>query len=175
MPGKIRDIYGSMVSSGQYAMQGLANGIDSGSGSAIARAQAVASQIKSTINRALDIHSPSRVMERETGVWIPSGIAVGIDKNRGVIDKALYKVKEGIANYDLSSDNLLTRARARFEMGSNAFISKQAFKMELAHGGYTVEVPVNVNNREIARGVAPIVRDENNRVERLERYKKGER
>lgn len=175
MPGKIRDIYGSMVSSGQYAMQGLANGIDSGSGSAIARAQAVASQIKSTINRALDIHSPSRVMERETGVWIPSGIAVGIDKNRGVIDKALYKVKEGIANYDLSSDNLLTRARARFEMGSNAFISKQAFKMELAHGGYTVEVPVNVNNREIARVVAPIVRDENKRVERLERYKKGER
>lgn len=175
MPNKIRDIYGSMVSSGQYAMQGLASGIDSGSYSAIARAQAVAQQIKSTINRALDIHSPSRVMERETGVWIPSGIAVGIDKNRGVIDKALYKVKEGIANYDLSSDNLLTRARARFEMGSNAFISKQAFKMELAHGGYTVEVPVTVSDREIARVVAPIVRDENKRVERLERYKKGER
>ena len=45
----------------------------------------------------------------------------------------------------------------------------------MAHGGYTVEVPVNISEREVARVVAPIVRGENKKVERLERYRRGER
>lgn len=175
MPSKIRDIYGSMVSSGQYAMSGVGVGLDNGAGAVYAKAEAIASNISSKIQRALDINSPSRVMRDDVGRWIPAGIAVGMERNEGVVDKPLQRMKERITGFDFSADNMLNAGRRAYEFGVNAFSSNHLLQMELAHGGYTVEVPVNIAEREVAKVIAPIVRGENKRVERLERYKRGER
>lgn len=85
-----------MYSHGVNAMQGLANGIYAGAGSALAAAQNIAAQITATIQSALDIHSPSRVMRDEVGRFIPQGIAVGIDADRKVIDLSMQKLKESM-------------------------------------------------------------------------------
>lgn len=175
IPNKIRDIYGSMVSSGQYAMSGLSSGMSSGAGEVYAMADAIASNIRSRIRSALDIHSPSRVMRDDVGRWIPSGIAVGIEGNVRSVDKPLDRLKQRIAGFDFSADNMLNAGRRAYEFGVNGFSSSHLLQMELAHGGYTVEVPVNIAEREVAKVIAPIVRGENKRVERLEKYKRGER
>lgn len=175
IPNKIRDIYGSMVSSGQYAMSGLSSGMSSGAGEVYAMADAIASNIRSRIKSALDIHSPSRVMRDDVGRWIPSGIAVGIEGNVRSVDKPLDRLKQRIAGFDFSADNMLNAGRRAYEFGVNGFSSNHLLQMELAHGGYTVEVPVNIAEREVAKVIAPIVRGENKRVERLEKYKRGER
>lgn len=83
-----------MHSHGVNAMAGLANGIYAGAGSAIAAAQYVASIVTATIQRALDIHSPSRVMRDEVGRFIPQGIAVGIEEDSRFIEKSLNKLKD---------------------------------------------------------------------------------
>lgn len=85
-----------MHSHGVNAMQGLANGIYAGSGAALAAAQSIAARITATIQSALDIHSPSRVMRDEVGRFIPQGIAVGIDADRKVIDSSMQKLKESM-------------------------------------------------------------------------------
>lgn len=62
----------------------------------------VADKAKSLLNHAkktLGIKSPSRLFSDEVGKWIPAGIAVGIEKNRNVVSKAIEDaVTEGIPN-----------------------------------------------------------------------------
>lgn len=175
IPNKIRDIYGSMVSSGQYAMSGLSSGMSSGAGEVYAMADTIASNIRSRIKSALDIHSPSRVMRDDVGRWIPSGIAVGIEANAGSVDKPLDRLKQRIAGFDFSADRMINAGRRTYEFGVNGFSSNHLLQMEMAGGNYVIEVPVNVSEREVAKVIAPIVRGENKRVERLEKYKRGER
>ncbi|BDD37942.1 tape measure protein [Streptococcus ruminantium] len=81
---------------GAMAMQGLATGIQANAGVAISAANSVASRVTSTIKRALDIHSPSRVMRDEVGRFIPQGIAVGIEADRDVLDKTMAKLKRSV-------------------------------------------------------------------------------
>lgn len=175
LPPVFDAIRGSMVSSGEYAMSGLAVGLANGAGQAYSMAESIASNIRSKIKSALDIHSPSRVMRDEVGRWIPAGIAVGMERNADVVDSPLQRIKQRIAGYDFSADNLLRGGKRALDYGVNAFSSNNLFALEMAHGGYTVEVPVNISEREVARVVAPIVRGENKKVERLERYRRGER
>ena len=175
MPRAFDAMRGSMVSSGEYAMSGLAVGLSNGAWQAYSMAETIANNIRSKIKSALDINSPSRVMRDDVGRWIPAGIAVGMERNAGVVDNPLQRIKERIAGYDFSADNLLRGGKRVLDYGVNAFSSNNLFALEMANGGYTVEVPVNISEREVARVVAPIVRGENKKVERLERYRRGER
>ncbi|WP_105243618.1 tape measure protein [Streptococcus suis] len=81
---------------GAMAMQGLAGGIQANAGVAIAAANSVASRVTSTIKRALDIHSPSRVMRDEVGRFIPQGIAVGIEADKDVLERTMAKLKQSV-------------------------------------------------------------------------------
>lgn len=82
---------------GMMAMSGFASGIYAGSGSVIAAANSVASQVTSTIKRALDIHSPSRVMRDEVGRFIPQGIAVGIEADSEAVIQSMEKLRRASA------------------------------------------------------------------------------
>lgn len=68
-----------LYSSGVSIMQGLNNGMQAMQGSIIATAQSIASSVKATINSALAIHSPSRVLE-ESGEFTTEGFAIGLLK-----------------------------------------------------------------------------------------------
>ena len=98
-----------------------------------------------------------------------------MERNGGVVNNPLQRIKQRISGYDFSADNLLRGGKRALDYGINAFSSNNLFALEMAHGGFTVEVPVNITDREVARVIAPIVRSENKRVERLERYRRGER
>ena len=72
-----------LYSAGVNIMQGLNNGMQSMQGSIMATAQSIANSVKSTINSALQIHSPSRVLE-ESGEYTGEGFANGL---MNLIDK----------------------------------------------------------------------------------------
>lgn len=59
-------------------MVGLTAGIRAGGQAAVAAARSIASEIASVMQSALQIHSPSRVMEG-IGEYIPAGLAVGME------------------------------------------------------------------------------------------------
>ncbi|NKC67177.1 tape measure protein [Vagococcus fluvialis] len=85
LPRQFDSLPSQMDSIGQQAMQGLTNGIYAGQGGPLAAAQSVADRIKSTIQNALDIHSPSRWMRDKIGRFIPQGIALGIEDDAGTV------------------------------------------------------------------------------------------
>ena len=77
------------MSIGVNASYGLAAGINAGAGAAIYAAQSLAARVAATMRNALKIHSPSRVMRDEIGRFIPQGLALGIEKESFVVDRAL--------------------------------------------------------------------------------------
>lgn len=81
---------------GEMAMSGLNAGLWSGAGAVMETANSIAARIKSTIQSALDIHSPSRVMRDEVGRFIPQGIAVGIEADAGVVKRSMLQLKESM-------------------------------------------------------------------------------
>jgi TP901 family phage tail tape measure protein len=78
----------NLYSIGKNIIQGLINGIRGMAGAVYQKAKEIADNVKSTIKKALGIHSPSRVMRDEVGVQIGAGIAEGIRKSSAKSTKA---------------------------------------------------------------------------------------
>ncbi len=97
-------IQGRMAAIGGYAMSGLQSGLNSRVGRVISTANSIANRVTSTIQRALRIHSPSKVMEQDVGRWIPEGIAVGIERYAGKV----YSVIDAMADYVSSPFDVAT-------------------------------------------------------------------
>ncbi|MEK5176285.1 hypothetical protein [Heyndrickxia sp. FSL W8-0496] len=78
----------SMNSIGQNTIKGLMNGLSSMTGPLLQQAREIANSISSTISKALDIHSPSRVMMR-LGEYTGQGLAEGMKNSiRGITYQA---------------------------------------------------------------------------------------
>lgn len=87
MVSAMQGLNAEMFSAGQFAMQGLANGIEAGASAAISAATSVANQVSAAVKSAMDIHSPSRVMAK-LGVFVSEGLAVGIMKASSLVENA---------------------------------------------------------------------------------------
>ena len=84
----------SLEQVGVDAGRGLLNGLSSMEKPLQSKAKQIADTIKSTIQSALDIHSPSRWMRDFVAGNMAKGFIVGIDKNEGIIARASEKLGE---------------------------------------------------------------------------------
>lgn len=94
----------SLVSEGKQLINGFVEGIKSMAGAVMAAAASIANAAKAKIQSALKIHSPSRVMRDEVGVYIPAGIAVGMLNNISAVTDAADRVAKA-AIVDVPSMN----------------------------------------------------------------------
>ena len=88
----IGDLSGLLFSAGAQIVQGLIAGIESMLGALAAKIAELASMVSQAATAALGIASPSKVMRDEVGVWIPAGVAAGIDANSGVVVDAVTRM-----------------------------------------------------------------------------------
>ncbi len=89
LPDKMLDIGGNIV-------RGIANGIKNGAAIAI---NAVADLARSVIDGAKNffgIHSPSRVMAKEIGPYLPQGVAVGVEDEIPRTEKSVAQQLSGL-------------------------------------------------------------------------------
>lgn len=101
VPGRIRSALGNLasllVSKGRDVVRGLWNGIKSMGGwlksSLINFAR---SMIPGPIAKALGIGSPSRVMAKQVGQWIPAGIVSGIESGQGQLDRTMSNLVDPV-------------------------------------------------------------------------------
>ena len=84
----------SLYDCGTNAMQGFVDGLSAMRGSVMAVASDIASSVKTTINSALDIHSPSRVME-DSGEFTGQGFVNGIMKMIDRVRSAAQGLSDG--------------------------------------------------------------------------------
>ena len=77
----------NLYSSGVNMMAGLQAGISARGASVIATARSIASQAAAAVNSALQIHSPSALLEK-SGEYADEGLAGGMEKKRGMVQAA---------------------------------------------------------------------------------------
>ncbi|MBO0438972.1 tape measure protein [Candidatus Enterococcus ikei] len=87
---------------GNYVMQGFADGINQGGESAIANANRIANDVANTMRKALDVHSPSRVMMK-IGGFVGEGLAIGMEKSAKMVDKASNILSNSAMNVNNNS------------------------------------------------------------------------
>ena len=162
----VSNLQSGFYSSGVYASQGLARGIDAGVNSAMAAARRVANSVATTMRNSLKIHSPSRVTE-EIGEFTAEGVEVGM-LNRLQNVKA---VADRIVDAMLPQESISSRiAYAGYTPSSvsmeNTFSSSAT---------YTIVVPVEIDGRETARVIAPFAQEEIEKAQRRNNRMQGRR
>lgn len=109
----------NLYESGKNIMNGLLNGINSKKEELINTAKSIASSISNTINKELDIHSPSRVTF-ETGKFVALGAVEGMKANKekvGQVGQDLgkemaFRVRSGVAEYKPESNNTFNKVNS---------------------------------------------------------------
>lgn len=99
---------------GVNAMSGLNAGLNAGIGRVMNTARGIANRVASTMQKALKIHSPSKVMEMDVGRWIPEGITKGIEGNAN----SVYRAME-----NLSSNMIVSTPEQALGLGRMAYSS----------------------------------------------------
>lgn len=109
LPGKIKAIPGQiigffaslpsqMASVGLNIVRGIGNGITSGTTWIKNRIKAFVGNVTSFIKKVFKIGSPSILMEKQVGQWIPKGIALGITTNTDSVNKAMSNMQKDISS-----------------------------------------------------------------------------
>lgn len=103
MTAKIRNTRDGMAKASSYMMDGLNSGMDSKWNFVLGKAQSLANAIKSTVNNALDISSPSKVM-KWVGQMIDEGLGIGIEQYAPT-DEAANMVSDVISSAEDAIDD----------------------------------------------------------------------
>ena len=109
LPGKIKAIPGQiigffaslpsqMASVGLNIVKGIGNGITSGITWIKNKIRAFVGNVTSFIKKVFKIGSPSKLMEKQVGQWIPKGIALGITTNTDSVNKAMSNMQKDISS-----------------------------------------------------------------------------
>ena len=84
----VLNISNQTYSAGINAMAGLKNGLNAGAGSVYATANSIANNVANTVRKALQIHSPSRVL-KSLGGYTMEGFALGMENMQSYISKVV--------------------------------------------------------------------------------------
>lgn len=94
--GAIGDLVGRFVKLGADLLAGMARGIANAVGWVIDQAKKVAGKVVDGIKSFLGIGSPSKLMAREVGRWIPAGIGKGIDQYAHLATDPFQSIVDGM-------------------------------------------------------------------------------
>lgn len=141
---------GQLESAGSYAMSGLTAGINAGASSAIAAANSVANQVAATVRKALDIHSPSRVM-MAVGGFVSAGLAKGITAAQNLVANASNRlataaVPTPLADVSASGNVTSTMHLDQSEVEELKASSNQTVVVQ--HKQVVPQVVINVDNKD---------------------------
>lgn len=153
----VRSRAGSLFSAGRNFVMGFVKGIRGAIGSAVSAAAHMAKSALKAAKSALGIHSPSRVMRDQVGYYVVAGFANGLTGNKDMITKAAQTLADCAVVKPASDWSALATD------GFNTAFA-QAYSADVnMHSTITVEVPVNLDGKTIAKVTAQSLEDELNR------------
>ena len=183
LPGKIRSGLGSLVSIGKDFIAGLWNGIKAKFDSVINKVKSLASKLPGVVKKVLGIASPSKVMAK-VGIFFDAGLEKGILKGTKSVRSAATKLAgAAVKSVDISGiESRLNDIKMRtikqpdFAMAYSGYSGSASDDYYYGGGGtYVIEVPVNIDGREVSRVAAPYMQSDLNRLETRESRKRGKR
>lgn len=162
-----------LVDAGGQLIMGLVKGIGNLAAKAWNAAVSVAKGIVDKVKHALGIHSPSKVMAQEVGQYIPAGVAVGITDNMKPITNAVDAMTAATA---MSIPAVDTSAFSSSVSALNNSVQGATLSSNLDVNytrKQTIEVPLYIDGREVARATANPMQTEISRMTRISNRRKG--
>lgn len=107
--GYFKDLPGKMLGIGTDMIKGMWDGISDMTGWIIGKLEEFGDSVLGGIKKFFGISSPSKLLAKEVGRWLPAGVAEGVLGNTKAATKAMTSMARsavGAANAELSSSNL---------------------------------------------------------------------
>ena len=159
LPGKMKEV-------GINIVNGVWNGICSAKDKFVNDVKSFFSGIVDGVKDALDINSPSRVMKKEVGRWIPPGVGEGIEEEMPELydqtDEEMAKLAEHMqAAVDVETGKITVRSKAKAEhtadtempAGGDTYIDEHIEQENNYHTPVATPSEVSKAQREAARKV----------------------
>lgn len=157
LPGKMKEV-------GINIVNGVWNGICSAKDKFVNDVKSFFSGIVDGVKDALDINSPSRVMKKEVGRWIPPGVGEGIEEEMPELydqtDEEMAKLVEHMqAAVDVETGKITVRSKAKAEhtadtempAGGDTYIDEHIEQENNYHTPVATPSEVSKAQREAAR------------------------
>ena len=154
----IKGIFSGGLSIGKNLITGIWNGITNMKSWILGKIGGFAGSIISGIKNAFGIKSPSRIMRDLIGVNLVKGIGVGVDVETPNLEKDINKNISHLAakmksTVDFETARTTARVVAMHDYKSNK--DKSNSKDTSSKNSTTINVPVYIEGREVAKAVAP--------------------
>ena len=151
-----------LITVGHNIVEGLKEGISRAWSNLTAWVGDLASNLVAGFKDALGISSPSKIFEDEVGVWIPAGVAEGIEDGMGVLDNAMADMTSDIIPDPTSMVSSYNPASASTTQGSQLYGLLSKYLPMIAENG---ETPVVLEGD--AQGLFNLVRQQNKVYKRM--------
>lgn len=170
IPGMLSKIASAFLSYdwigiGADILAGIANGIIGGVTGLVDSAIRVCKKLTSSIKSFFGIGSPSKLMKKDVGRWLPAGEAEGIIDGMPVLNRAVSDmndtVTEGVQSVFADPFKVTASAAVRSVETGNFFPSadnNEAWQKTINYGGVTIQITgSNKDPKTIAREVKRIL------------------
>lgn len=157
LPGKMKEV-------GVNIVNGVWSGICNAKDKFVSDVKSFFSGIVDGVKDALDINSPSRVMKKEVGRWIPPGVGEGIEEEMPELydqtDEEMAKLAEHMqAAVDVETGKITVRSKAQAEhtadtempTGGDTYIDEHIEQENNYHTPVATPSEVSKAQREAAR------------------------
>lgn len=159
MPDQMSHLPDQFYRIGQNSMIGLNNGLVAGQAQVLNTAASIANQVAQTMQRALDINSPSKVMMMDVGRWIPAGIGEGIERFKHFALDAIEDLGAQLVLPNIQAESVAIAGNAGFGLSLPAVKSESTTTNQTIHNSPRVEVHLHDVNIHDNRDVAELSQD----------------
>lgn len=170
----IKSLPSKMLSIGKNVVKGLWNGISGMVGWITGKVMGFANSVLGGIKKALGIHSPSRVMRDEVGKYMALGLGIGFEKYAPI-----KEIKDSISDIiseidDFANFNPISFADDfnRLSLAGMDYSLSTEYDYE-SNETYVIEVPINLDGKEVSRVTAPFMRKDLDRIDSRNNRKHG--
>ncbi|MFP8915294.1 tape measure protein [Enterococcus innesii] len=154
MPDQMSSLPDQFYRIGQNSMIGLNNGLVAGQAQVLNTAATIANQVAQTMQRALDINSPSKVMMMDVGRWIPAGIGEGIERFKHFALDAIEDLGAQLVLPNIQAESVAIAGNADFGLSLPAVKSESKTTNQTIHNTPHIDIhfdEITINdNRDIA-------------------------
>ncbi|MGG5322605.1 hypothetical protein IGJ83_002436 [Enterococcus pernyi] len=140
MPNQMNHLPDQFYRIGQNSMIGLNNGLIAGQAQVLSTAASIANQVAQTMQRALDINSPSKVMEMDVGRWIPAGIGEGIERFKHLALDAIEDLGAQLVLPNIQAESVAIAGNAGFGLSLPAVKSESKTTNQTIHNTPHIDI-----------------------------------
>ncbi|WP_144809261.1 tape measure protein [Enterococcus casseliflavus] len=140
MPDQMSHLPDQFYRIGQNSMIGLNNGLVAGQAQVLNTAATIANQVAQTMQRALDINSPSKVMMMDVGRWIPAGIGEGIERFKHFALDAIEDLGAQLVLPNIQAESVAIAGNAGFGLSLPAAKSESRTTNQTIHNTPHIDI-----------------------------------